>query len=316
MKYVKAGHLEGGHTSGVAALAFSPNGKQVASAGLDSNLCIWNIADMRLIHNFRGASAILSLAWVPEEPGTLVCGSEDGSISVVDTSADTLHARTFPRSHRFPVEHLAYKNGLLASGAHEDVAIWSRGSDGRWTHLCDLDVPPVNSNNKDRDVLVTSLHWTRSPKHKSLLLVTYLYHGYILVKAGVWSRVFTIPLNGLIGSASVTPDGSRMIVSNMISGFDIYKTETGESSGTLTHPISKAFTVPVLFAHGGNAVIGGSPTGRVHLWDATALRMHQVLQHAGTYLPPLLCAFLADTTKNLIGFLPSPHTMTMLVTVS
>lgn len=67
----------------------------------------------------------------------------------------------------------------------------------------------------------------------------------------------------------------------MLSGFDIYETETGSAVGTLAHAVSGMFAVPVIFAHGGNAIISGSTVGKVHVWDATTRRKHQVLTLAG-----------------------------------
>ena len=88
MQYVQAygiGDARQGHTGGVAALAFSPDGASVASAGLDAKVCIWNITDGTLLHVFAGASPVLSLTWVKD--GVLLCGAEDGSISVISTSS-------------------------------------------------------------------------------------------------------------------------------------------------------------------------------------------------------------------------------------
>lgn len=88
MQYVKAsefGNVLEGHSGGVAALTFSPNGACLASAGLDAKVCIWNVSNGALLHVFVGASPMLSLTWVKD--GELLCGAEDGSISVVSTSA-------------------------------------------------------------------------------------------------------------------------------------------------------------------------------------------------------------------------------------
>lgn len=87
MRYVNAGDigdLAKGHTAGVAAVAFSPNGAALASAGLDGKVCIWDISNGLLQHVFIGSGSILSLAWAQD--GLLLCGVEDGSIAAITVS--------------------------------------------------------------------------------------------------------------------------------------------------------------------------------------------------------------------------------------
>ena len=93
------------------------------------------------------------------------------------------------------MEHLAVRGARLASAAHEEVAIWQQASngnshsyhqgsvahqlEGQWKHVLDLPAPPTNSANEDSHVLVSSVHWTRTKNYASLLLVTYMFHGYM-----------------------------------------------------------------------------------------------------------------------------------------
>ena len=72
----------------------------------------------------------------------------------------------------------------------------------------------------------------------------------------------------------------------MVSGFDIYDTDTASSLGALDHAVGRIYAVPVVFAHGGNAVIGGSTAGEVDIWDAANLRKHQTLLLGGTSVSP------------------------------
>ncbi|KAI1783092.1 WD40-repeat-containing domain protein [Ganoderma leucocontextum] len=292
MRYEKTAAVsdDSGHSGGVAAVAFSPNDMLLASAGLDHKVCIWRTSNGQLMHTFVAASAVLSLAWVLSQC-LLLCGTQDGSVLALSVTQSQLHAISFPRSHNFPVEHLAAHGDRLASGSHEELAIWERTDGtpaeistfnvGQWKHLLDLPQPPKNSTNEDSEVLVTSIHWTRSKDHSSILLVTYLYHGYVIYDTRGWRRLLTTPLNGYIASASITADGQKLVVSNMASGFDIYETATGNSLGTLNHAVGRVFAVPVLFVHGGNAVIAGSTVGEVHLWNVSTLRLHQILRLNG-----------------------------------
>lgn len=96
--------------------------------------------------------------------------------------------------HRYPVERLAFNGRELASGAHQELKVWlglpagtripqfhRRASDilvqESCAKLADLPGPPKSSYNASCEVLVTSLHWTASQRHPSILMVTYMSHG-------------------------------------------------------------------------------------------------------------------------------------------
>ena len=53
----------------------------------------------------------------------------------------------------------------------------------------------------------------------------------------------------------------------MISGFDIYDLAQGKIVRSFTHEVGEQQrAIPVLFVHGGTAVVGGSAVGYVNLW--------------------------------------------------
>ena len=84
--------------------------------------------------------------------------------------------------------------------------------------------------------------------------------------------------------ASITPDGKRLVVSNMTSGFDVYETDTGMSVGAITHPVAKLLAVPVTFAQNSCVIVGGSATGKAHIWDASTYDLQQCLVLEGAYM--------------------------------
>ena len=79
----------------------------------------------------------------------------------------------------------------------------------------------------------------------------------------------------------MTPDGRKLVVSNMTSGFDIYDIETGASLRALGHRVAELLAIPVMFAQGGAVIVGGSAVGKAHIWDATTYELCQDLSHEG-----------------------------------
>lgn len=67
----------------------------------------------------------------------------------------------------------------------------------------------------------------------------------------------------------------------MATGFTVYDIETNAPVTSITHDIGQNYCIPVIFAHRGNALIGGSPSGTVGLWDAKSGNLLHRLQHKG-----------------------------------
>ena len=137
----------------IAVVAFSANGQLLASGGIDGRICVWEVRRGKLLYVFSGKSAVLSLLWLESSNDRLVCGMADGTIAAlaIFTVCVVFHSR--PRSflnilkdlirldgfwaHQFPVERLAISGSYLASGAHEEVKIWSYASAGELMGLVD-----------------------------------------------------------------------------------------------------------------------------------------------------------------------------------
>lgn len=82
LKYLEAARLSRGHSAGITALAFSPRGTYIASAGLDGKVCVWRSNDYDLIHviSRAGDIPVLSVAWLSSAEDRLICGLKDGGI--------------------------------------------------------------------------------------------------------------------------------------------------------------------------------------------------------------------------------------------
>ncbi|KAI0362978.1 WD40 repeat-like protein [Pilatotrama ljubarskyi] len=197
LRYEEYARLKRGLKGGVSAVAFSARGTFIAAGGtFDPTVYIWRVADRKLIQTYRGSSPFLSLAWNQEREDRLLCGSQGGYIDRLEL-APTFSVAGF-RAHDRPVECLALNGPWLASGAQLTIVIWEEVRAGDFRRVIELPMPPRSSQNEGCEVLVTGVHWTKSPRHSTLLLVSYMFHGIVIFNTGDWSRVRTIPTQGMV----------------------------------------------------------------------------------------------------------------------
>ena len=73
-----------GHRHWVEALAFSPDGKLLASAGRDNSIRIWNVTEKRELATLVGHSDCVNAVAFSGSGGRLASGSADGSVKIWD----------------------------------------------------------------------------------------------------------------------------------------------------------------------------------------------------------------------------------------
>ncbi|KAG1908671.1 uncharacterized protein F5891DRAFT_974016 [Suillus fuscotomentosus] len=92
-------------------------------------------------------------------------------------------------------------------------------------------------------------------------------------------RKHFMSIKTLFGHTSLSPDHKYLAVSNLCTGFYLYQLETGEPWGCLQQAISAGLWVPVKYIHGGFAVMGGSTSGQLNIWDFSTHKILQTLTH-------------------------------------
>ncbi len=121
-----------GHSSAVTALAWSPDGKRLASGSWDCSVHMWETATGSRILRYQGHTAgVTTVAWSPDGK-RLASGSNDGVVHVWD--AATGQTRFTYHGHERAITALAWSldgRYLASAGLDLTVHVWKPAPQGK-----------------------------------------------------------------------------------------------------------------------------------------------------------------------------------------
>jgi WD40 repeat protein len=281
-----------GHTNGIAAVAFSPDGQLIATASADGTAKIWNTLTGKLLHTLQGhTSWIPAVAFSPD--GQLIAtASADGTAKIWNTlTGKLLHTLKGHTGHVYSVA-FSPDGQLVVTASRDNTAKLWNAQKGQLLHTLQGHTDWINSVafSPDGQWIVTASH-DRTAK--------------------LWNPQTGVCLGTLQGhtdsvlSVAFSPDSLMVVTSSNDRTVKLWNVQTGQCLHTLE---GQSYLIhSVAFSPDGQWVVTASRDNTAKLWNAaTGICLHTLQGHNNpvfsvAFSPDgqLIVTFSSDRTAKL-----------------
>jgi WD40 repeat protein len=267
--------VQTGHTSFVSSIAFSPDGKLLASASKDQTVKLWEAASGRQLFTLTQPDEVLAVAFSPDGK-TLATGSRDNTVRLWDARAG-VELRTL-RGHGGPVHAVAFSpdGKTLASGAWDKtIKLW---------HPAERPAPAGTA---------VEAAFTLSGHTDLIMSLAFSPDGKMLASGAggleddnsikLWDTADGKQLRVLMGHAddvnglAFSPDGKLLASASEDKVVNLWDVSTGQVRRALRGHTGPVYAV----AFGRDGGLLASVGESIRLWDAETGGTVRVLPHTG-----------------------------------
>ena len=241
-----------GHTAAVVSIAFSPDGKTIASGSWDSTIRLWDVATSRHLHTLIGHTSDIQSVSFSHDGQTLASGSSDKTIRLWDV-ATSRHLHTLI-GHTSDIQSVSFSpdgQTIASGGGWDTIRLWDAKTGAhKRTHTGHTSW--VNSVSFSPDgLMLASGSWDTTIRLWDSKTGTHIRTLTGHTVGGVWCVVFS-------------PDG-QTIASGEAGTIRLWDAKTGAPKRTLaghTHMVNS-----VSFNSDGQTLASGSADSTIRLWD-------------------------------------------------
>ena len=292
-----------GHTGGVYAIAFSPDGKTLASGSFDNTICLWDVsAGEHKSSIIAHTDYITSVAYSPDG-NTFASYGQDGTIILWDT--EDFEQRTTITGHISGFPKIAFSpdgNTLVSGNRDKTLRLWdtTTGSNigtfvGHIGPVISVDFSPDGQTIASSGGVVFGDRWfaddypirlwdvssglqtaTIFGHEHGIYRVVYSPDGkYLLVYGSDKRPTFWDTTSGTIfwtfneytdkiGYISFSPDGKKFVYGD---SNGVYLWDIASRKLINTYTGSVPYTSNIVFSPDGNTIAAGGVGQEVHLWN-------------------------------------------------
>jgi serine/threonine protein kinase len=245
-----------GHNAFVNAVAWSPDGKRIASGSSDSTVQVWDAANGGNVYTYnRHSQSVVSVAW-SSDGKRIASASFDKTVQVWDaTNGSNVYTYT---GHSQPVVSVVWSpdgKRVASASADKTVQVWDAADGGH--------VSIYNGHSK----LVLSVAWSPDGKRIASASLDHTVQVWDAASGGGHVYIYNGHSQSVV-SVAWSPDSKRIASASLDHTVQVWNAIDG--SPTFTYGKHSDAVLAVTWSHNGKRIASGAGGNdhTVQVWDA------------------------------------------------